>query len=602
MPTVQYGKSFPDSMSKLDIELWCLRHDKRKDYEGGRLSSFDHFKNIVDMVWNRKESVRKHVWHEWGEWFFKEALGQRESRRFLGVAGCGSSSKSDSAALYAIIMYLSAPMDTTVLLTSLTLETAKSRVWKCVKEYWSELERYFAENKALAPGKAVHSKCRIRGIDRGGGFTDETGLILVPADRQKGEDATSKLQGVKAPGKGFMLLVADELTDLAQNVLTVAYTNLTYNYEFQMVALGNPNRKLDPFGRFCTPKKGWDSIADEPDEWETERGKVIRFNAEKSPRILEEESWPADQVGKKQPKCYWMPAQADLNAIARDYGAKSLYYYRNVKGMFCFDKSPNALYSEGELITASEQSPPAWDSPHSLVAVSGLDSSFTSGGDKSVNVIALCGLVNSKPHLHVIANETIDIDDKKHLAPSHQVVEAWKESCEKHGVAAKNAGFDGSGAGVSFGSIVQMAWSPQVIPILFGGKPSGRNMGLNSVTDEEYANRVSELWLQIKPLLREKQITGLTDRIVEDLISREYDKNMEQRKLKIEKKSETKKRINRSTDDADAFLIAVEVAIQNGLLDSIEEKTIIRREQTKWRQNKSGLAARFGKFKTRQLR
>lgn len=602
MPTTIYQKRFSDSFSALDIELWCLRHDTREDYERGRLSSFDHFKNVVDMIWNRKTSSRKHVWTEWSEKIVKECLSKRESRRFLGIAGAGSTGKSDTMALYAIVMYLSAPMDTMVLLTSLTMETAKGRIWKAVREYWTELERYFAEHKQMAPGKAVHSKCRIRGMGRAGEFTDETGLMLVAADRQKGEDATSKIVGTKAPGKGFLLLVADELPGLSHNILTVAYTNLKFNYMFQMVALGNPDRKLDPFGKFCTPKHGWDSIMDEPDEWETNLGKVIRLNAEKSPRLLEEDDFAPHELGKREPKAYWMPTRADIEDIARDYGPKSRYYYQNVKGMFCFDKSPLSIFSESELLVAASDTLPAWDDPYALTRVSGLDSAYTSGGDKSPNVIAIVGRVNGKPHLHVVSDNNLDIDDNKALAPSHQIVRQWMSECDKMGVAPKNAGFDNSGAGVAFGSIVQMEWSPQVKGINFGGAPSGRDMGLNDKTDEKYGNRVSELWLQIKPLLRENQITGLTPSIINDLVEREYSKKPEPRKLKIESKVELKKRINRSCDHADAFLIAVDVAIQNGLLDSVEEKTIIRKEQAAWRQNRGGIASMFGKFKTRQLR
>jgi hypothetical protein len=38
--TVKYGMEFPAGMDALHIELFCLRHDTRGDYEGGRLSSF----------------------------------------------------------------------------------------------------------------------------------------------------------------------------------------------------------------------------------------------------------------------------------------------------------------------------------------------------------------------------------------------------------------------------------------------------------------------------------------------------------------------------------------------------------------------------------
>jgi hypothetical protein len=199
--TVKYGMEFPAGTTRLEQELWCMRHDTRGDYEGGRLSSFDHYKNAVDIIFNGKDSTRRHVWHEWGEYMIKEALAGREPQRFLGVAGSSSSGKSDAFGLYAIIMYLSAPTETLCLLTSTTIEMAKLRIWKSVREYWSQVEHYFKQQGAETPGKAVHSKCVIRGVDVSGEITDTCGLRLVAADKQKGEEATSKVMGAKAPGK-----------------------------------------------------------------------------------------------------------------------------------------------------------------------------------------------------------------------------------------------------------------------------------------------------------------------------------------------------------------------------------------------------------------
>jgi hypothetical protein len=43
----------------------------------------------------------------------------------------------------------------------------------------------------------------------------------------------------------------------------------------------------DPFGKFITPLKGWDSISVESEEWETARGIAIHFDATKNPRIMD---------------------------------------------------------------------------------------------------------------------------------------------------------------------------------------------------------------------------------------------------------------------------------------------------------------------------
>jgi hypothetical protein len=111
--------------------------------------------------------------------------------------------------------------------------------------------------------------------------------------------------------------------------------------------------------------------------------------------------------------------------------------------------------------------------------------------------------------------------------------------------------------------------------INFGGKPSGRVINLDGESNDEYANRVSELWVQPKKFIRSGQITGLPSNVIEELVAREYDEQQSGHKLKVEKKAKMKARTGKSPDLADAFVILVEVAILNGLLDSEEEKAIL---------------------------
>lgn len=612
----KYNRKWPPNVSALDIELFCLRHDPRGDWEDGRLDSFSHYKNAVDIIFNNKDSTRHHIWNEWGELMVREALSDREPKRFLGVAGASSGGKSDCFGLYAIIMYLSAPTETLCLLTSTTIEMAKGRIWKAVKEYWSQVEYYFDQKGAISPGKSVHSKCVIRGLDAQGEITDASGLRLVAADKQKGEEATSKVMGAKAPsntalsddpdvvarkiagalapGGGLCLLIADELPDLSANLLTVAYTNLINNPKFQMIALGNPNLKLDPFGKFCEPTDGWTSVAHEPSSWLTPRGKVIRLDAEISPRIKEEQNWDAKDRAKKSPKCFWMPSQAVMDAAKETYTATSRYYYRMYKAMWCSDKAPNAIYSESELMKASGTDEPEWDNPEQLTRICGLDSAFTSGGDRSPSIEALCGRVKGAWHLHIVCINEIPIDDTRDMAPSHQIVINWRNMSVDRGISPQCAGFDNSGAGIAFGHIVDMEWSPKVKKIEFGGSPSGRVISLNGDTKLEFANRVSELWVQPKPYIRQSQISGLPSSVMEELVAREYDENQSGHKLKIEAKKKMRTRTGKSPDLADSFVVLVDVAIQNRLLDSQEQKAILTRAQSEFR----GKRKRFGMSST----
>lgn len=580
------------------------------------MSSFDHMKAAIDIIFNNPDSTRKFIWNPWAEREIKEFLqcpdeklreykerieaarckaspkitqgdpivyNKREDKFFLGVAGCASAGKSDPIAMAGIMMYLSNPTETLVLCTSTTVEMAKLRIWKAVREYWNQVENYFKSQNKPPPGKAVHSKCVIRGYDASGEISDITGLRLVAADKKKGEEATSGLMGAKVPGKGLLLLIADELPDLAPNILTVAYTNLINNYQFWMVGIGNPNLKRDPFGKFCEPRDGWDSVKHEPDEWFTERGKVIRLDARRNPNL--------DRTDNKY---FWMPTQASIDACAKQYGENSRYYYRMFVGMWASDKAPNAIYSESELLPSCTEEEPKWDYPPTLIGV-GLDSSFTSGGDRSVNVPGKFGVVNGKKHLHVLPYETLDIEDKKGLSPSHQIAQAWIHGCKTKGVPPRAAGFDNSGAGKSFGHIIDMDWSPNTKKIEFGGKASGRPYILDGDTQEEFYNRVSELWIQPKTYFRAGQITGMSPDIVDELVERQLHDTYSGAKLRVEEKKKMKGRIGKSPDLADGFVILVEVGIQNGWLDSVEQKTILKRADAVFQEKRKTLKIKQGR-------
>lgn len=527
-----------------------------------------------------------------GDQFFYDLNVPKEHHYFSGGAVHHNSGKSDAFGMLAVFLYLSDPVQTLVLATSTTIEMAKLRIYKSVKEYWTQVEHYFKQQGSTVPGKAVHSKCVIRGVDATGELTDASGIRLVAADKQKGEEATSKVMGAKASGEGGLglcVLIADELPDLAANLLTVAYTNLINNPKFYMYGIGNPNLKLDPFGKFCEPEAGWESVKHEPDEWKTRRGKVIRFDARKNPNLDREDN-----------KYFWMPTQESIDAAARDFGPKSRKYYRMFVGMWCSDKAPNAIYSESELLGGSGPEP-EWDNSTNLIHGAGLDISFTSGGDRSASVEFKCGTVKGVKHFHVDQVVILDVD-AENINPTYEILHQWKDRCVLKGINPKHAGLDASGAGVPAGQYVNMNWSPYCRKVDFGGKPSGREYVLSRDAKQDYYNLASELWIQPKLFLRSGQISGLTTDIIEELVAREYH-TQEGAKLRIEAKKDIKGRTGRSPDLADAFVIALYVAVLNGLLDNLEEKSILKEEGRKFKKLAKGRKKGIKTFrKTKRLK
>jgi hypothetical protein len=600
---IKYGKAFDSKTGSLDVELYCFRHDPRADYEGGRLSSWDHYKNAVDIIFNNKESIRPHVWTDWSELMIREVLGERENQRFLGIAGGGSSGKSDELGLFVLMHLIAAPTQTFCYVTSLTLDTAQQRIWKCIREYEMQARHYFESKRRRPPFEALHSKCRIRGLAPDGSYTNAAGIFLVAADKRKGDDEVGKMRGTKVPMGGWLIVVADELAGLSESVVNVAKTNLTTNERLLFVAMSQPNQKLDAFGKLMKPLDGWDIMKREPMDWRIDRGKAIRLDMSLSPRIKEEAIWTEEEKKEKTPRAFWMPSSETIQKVANTFGGtRSRQYLSEIRGLFAADKDPNAIYSENELIEASEAREPEWDNPRALVPICGLDSAFTTGGDRTVSVEALCGRVNGRPHMHITGFQVFELKDNKGTS-QQSLIRSWlRRSCTTLGMDPKHMGYDHSGGGVSFGHLVDiecvsMGISPVIRKVDFGGRPTGEKYNLDGDTKYDYAYLIDELWISPKQAIRSKQITGICPEIVEELVMRQYDQGYGGHKLRIEPKRKLKARIGKSCDLADAFVICHRVAVLNGLLDSAEEKAIIGKARRDWRASMSKFSFRGRKTK-----
>lgn len=120
----------------------------------------------------------------------------------------------------------------------------------------------------------------------------------------------------------------------------------------------------------------------------------------------------------------------------------------------------------------------------------------------------------------------------------------------------------------------------------FGGSPS--KLQISPVDKrkaiEVYANRVTEIWVRMKGLVREGRIRGLPTEIVKEICERRWHKAMltSSRKLKIESKVDMKARGLKSPDLADAFFVMCEVAIRNGMMGEMEEVEVDKRSVDGW--------------------
>jgi hypothetical protein len=569
MPISRYGFRFPDETNELTMELYAFLQGRSP--EDGGLGKFEHCRRAVDLLWNNPDepTSRQFIWSPWAEDMVWEAC----ENRYLSVAGCASSGKSDTAAMWGIINYLAAPYDTLVICTSTTLREARRRIWKSVTELWSA--------KKGLPGKLVPSLGQIKGLSRDGGFWESTGIVLVPAEKKREKEAIGKLVGIK---QKRIILVADELPELPESLLHAAFTNLDVGGEdfFQMLGLGNPNSHFDAFGLFSKPKAGWGSVTEADEEWETSRGKCIRFDAEKNPNVIEGRIvYP------------WMPTRESIQMAREDYGPKSLLYYRMYKGFWCPDGISSGIYSEADLIQGMAARPARFNGKVKPVKVGAVDPSFTSGGDRS---IAYFGTLGEEDGVQVLQFDkfvvlTEDIHDRT-TPRTVQIARRFREECKDHGVSPENAAADATGAGGPFCDVVAMEWSREILPVNFAGKASDRHVSATDKTPgcDRYANRMSEIWYQGVELLRSKQLRGISDELAREMVGRQYETTGASHiKIKVETKEDYKLRLGASPDIADAAFVLIDLCRQRHGFMGGERFTVNEGRQKTWKDRMSKL-------------
>jgi hypothetical protein len=98
--------------------------------KGGELPEY-HFKRIVSALWP-EDGPKPFVWHPWAERMLEASC----RNKYLAVAGCASSGKTDYFAIWAIVNFIVAPYDTMVLVTSTTLKDSRKRIWGSIRDYW----------------------------------------------------------------------------------------------------------------------------------------------------------------------------------------------------------------------------------------------------------------------------------------------------------------------------------------------------------------------------------------------------------------------------------------------------------------------------------
>jgi hypothetical protein len=513
-----YGKTFPTKDQKA-IEFWCFANDPPLG-----LGRAQHLRNSIDLTWNAFQEDT-FIWNDWSE----RMMGSFCENRWVTITGPAASWKTTCASMFGLCSFYADPRNTIVICTSTTLDGLRRRIWKEVSKF-HRLRPLF--------GHMVQSKNCIQ-YKKG---HDNSGIFGIATDKGEIEKALGKIIGFHAPK---VIVIVDEMPYTPEAIVEACVNLETGAKHFQFIGLGNADDHLDPHGRACEPKGGWDAVSVETEDWNTKRGLCIHLDGLKSPNITD------------KPKVYpGLLAQKDIDSTIEIYGLDSPQFWQMRRGFWAPEGIQKTVLSMPMIVRTDAMGECQFD--FESVQVASLDPSFE-GGDRCVLRFGNAGKVRGKMTLllgeHVFIRTKVKIDDPIH----YQIARTVKEECVARGVQPYYFGLDSTGEGGGLASIIQREWSREILCVEFGGRPPKTPVSpTNSKhSDMEYDRQVTFLWFFFRLLLLNEQIKGLDYETAAEFCRRWW--SMKGPYVSLETKEKMKDRTRKSPDLADNAVIMAQV-------------------------------------------
>lgn len=543
----------------LDVHFYFIKRDGQYKKRNGAIAGNGlefHVHEAQNLLWPKTK------WFPWRELILKTVC----ENRIVPILGPASSGKTFSAAVFALTIYYANPDCCSVICTSTTREMLENRIFGEIKSKHKEAKTLFPQ----LHGQLIESRMRI--------------LSDTKDDTEEGRDFRNGIQGVATKVGGsyaglgnfvgiknrIVILIADELS-LLPRVFVDAIANLNKNAGFKCIAMGNPLDITDALGVLAEPSAqlgGWDGGIDATGptkSWPTrfQGGMAVQLVGDDSPNLA---------VPEDQPVPYpFLITKKAMDADMEFYGKESIQYSAMNSGRMPRGMSTRRVLTRQMCLRFGAMEEPIWkDTTRTKIGF--LDAAYGgTGGDRCVfgqldfgpgidldgNGIMLLALIDTM----VVPIMPINLNPN---TPEDQIAIFTKEQCEIRGIVPQNFFFDTTGRGSlmnAFGRI----WSTGVVGIEFGGKPSERQVSnkLDIAARDYYANRVAELWYQLRLVVEARQFRGMTESAMGELTMREWG-FVGANKIAVEPKDAMKVKIGRSPDEADAIVCGVEGALQRG--------------------------------------
>lgn len=433
-----------------------------------------------------------------GEHFWSKQVEIAESvrdNRLTAVQSCHGTGKSFTVSrLTAWWLSIHPPGEARVVTTAPTGDQVKAILW-------SEINGAFS--KAQARGNPF--------IGRVNETEWKLDKRLLAFGRKPSDYNPHAFQGIHAK---YVLVILDEACGINQQFWTAANAIATGDH-CRIVAVGNPDDPGSYFARACT----------------SDRWNVIRISAFDSPNFTDEPV--PDEVRPM------LVGQAYVDDMKAEYGEESPTYISKVLGEFPSDAEDGVVRLSK--VRACCLSRETLRRPDQMAPVElGID--LGAGGDETC----------IRERLGVVVGREWKFREKDPVKTVARIVEAIRES----GAAVVKVDVIGIGWGI-VGSLREkrrQGWH--------AARVVGVNVSESSSEPGRFKNLRSQVWWEIGRKLSEDlvwDLSGLEDadreRLVSQLTAPKYSVDSSGRTV-VEPKAETKKRLGRSPDNADALLLA----------------------------------------------
>lgn len=533
-----------------------------------------HFMKLCDCFFSDPNCGFYFQWNPWAVQLLEDKILYRR----YSVAGPASSGKSRFGALWAVMNWFLHPRKTKVLVSSTNKASAKGRIWGDVTNCYQRIIQCMDGINMPVPAKWLTAQDKI--IFRHGKLIDtKAGIELIPGSESEESETAGKLQGYK---QERIFFVADEFATIGRGIWNTVKSNLFKNPMVDFIGLFNPGSYYDVAGCFCRPmhSHGWDSITLDTECWMGAEGFVRRLDGEKSPNariLIKDAKWKG---------------LISMDMIADDaerYGGRNTSdFWRMVRGAWPPAGVVDTIFTESEFDKwqgGQTEKDIRWMEPP--IPVCGFDPAFVHGGDLAAAAFGLCGWVmdevtKARKKVLVITQIVILADDV-HAKGSKidQVLRHLVDECRKRKVDPRHVAIDESG-NIAVSSLLAREWSNDFLRVQFQSRASDAPISLDNPTPahEEYANRASELWYSLKPLLRAGQFkVGNQPEVIREMSLRTYKRKGD--KIIIESKEDMKLRLNgKSPDRGDAVALCADLCRQRLGLSSKEKPAKFNRPQT----------------------